>query len=54
MEVVYSSIRWTPALYRAVKARAEQDGVSVNETVRRLTAEALGIKEDAKPKGGKK
>ena len=53
MEVIYISIRWTPALYRAVKARAERDGTSVNETVRRLTAEALGIKEDEKPKGRK-
>ena len=46
MEVVYSSIRWTPALYRAVKAKAQQDGISVNELVRRLMAEALHVELD--------
>lgn len=46
VEVVYSSIRWTPALYRAVKAKAQQDGISVNELVRRLMAEALKVELD--------
>lgn len=54
MEVINSSMRWTPALYRAIKAQAEIEGISVNELVRNEMAKALGVKEDDAKKGGKK
>ena len=53
MEVINSSMRWTPALYRAIKAQAEIEGVSINELVRNRMAKALGVKDDEKPKEGK-
>ena len=53
MEVIYSSMRWTPALYRAIKARAEIEGISVNALVCNEMAKALGVKENEAKKGGK-
>lgn len=53
VEVINSSMRWTPALYRAIKAQAEIEGISVNELVRNVMGKALGVKEDDAKKGGK-
>lgn len=43
MEAIFSSMRWPPVLYRAIKARAAEEGVSVNEFVRDRMAESLNI-----------
>nr|WP_321503226.1 Arc family DNA-binding protein [uncultured Dethiosulfovibrio sp.] len=33
MEVVVSTLRWPVEVYRELKAKAEQDGKSINQTV---------------------
>ena len=54
VEVVYSSLRWPPELYRAIKAEAAKQGASLNAYVCSAMAQTVGIKADEKPKGDKK
>ena len=48
MEVVYSSLRWPPALYRAIKAESEKRKTSVNAFVCEMMAKSLNVKEGEK------
>ena len=46
MEVIYSSMRWPAALYRAIKHEAARQGISVNELVRNTMAQALHVADE--------
>ena len=46
MEAIFSSMRWPPALYRAIKAEASKAGVSVNAYVCEHMSRVMDVKED--------
>ena len=46
MEVIYSSMRWPAALYRAIKHEAARQGISVTELVRNTMAQALHVADE--------
>lgn len=54
VEVVYSSLRWPPELYRAIKAEAAKQGVSLNAYVCVAMARTVGIKDSPTPTRGAK
>lgn len=54
VEVVYSSLRWPPELYRAIKAEASKQGTSVNAYVCEAMTRAVGIKDTAMQSRGTK
>lgn len=54
VEVVYSSLRWPPELYRAIKAEATKQGTSVNAYVCEAMTRAIGIKDASMKQRGTK
>lgn len=48
MEIIVSTMRWTPPLYREIARRAKEENVSINTFVRETMAKALHVEEGAK------
>lgn len=43
MEVIVSQMRWPPKVYREIKRKAKEEGVSVNSMVADTMAKALKV-----------